>query len=256
MKLVSDNILASSKDRQNIKENEPKVLKNIYEKFKLKNFPFRIEVYDNSHLSGTNAIGAMVVYQNFEFSKNHYKKFNAKTKSDRIFDDYKMMAEMIERRFNFSEEWKRELPNLIIIDGGKGQLNTVDRILKDKKLLNIDLLSISKGKNRKSSEDKIHSLTQRITLNNNEKEFYFIQKLRDEAHRFAVSSHKAKRTKKMKSSTFDQIPGIGKKTKYNLLNYFGTIENIQCASLVDLKKVKGIGSETAKRIYKEFNKIV
>ena len=158
MKLVSDNILASSKDRQNIKENEPKVLKSIYEKFKLKNFPFRIEIYDNSHLSGTDAIGTMIVYQNFEFSKNHYKKFNAKTKSDRIFDDYKMMAEMIERRFNFSEEWKKELPNLIIIDGGKGQLNTVNKILKEKKLFNIDLLSISKGKNRKSSEDKIHSI--------------------------------------------------------------------------------------------------
>ena len=137
MKLVSDNILASSKDRQNIKENEPKVLKSIYEKFKLKNFPFRIEIYDNSHLSGTDAIGTMIVYQNFEFSKNHYKKFNAKTKSDRIFDDYKMMAEMIERRFNFSEEWKKELPNLIIIDGGKGQLNTVNKILKKKNFLTL-----------------------------------------------------------------------------------------------------------------------
>ena len=256
IKLVSDNIAASSKDRQNIKENEPKVLKSIYEKFKLQNFPFRIEVYDNSHLSGTDAIGAMIVYQNFGFSKNLYKRFNAKTKSDRIFDDYKMMAEMIERRFNFSKEWKTELPNLIIIDGGKGQLNTINRILKEKKLFNIDLLSISKGKNRKSSEDKIHSITPNINLNNNEKEFYFIQKLRDEAHRFAVSSHKIKRSKKMKNSTFDQITGIGKKTKYNLLNYFGTIENIQSASLVDLKKVEGIGSETAKKIYKEFNKIV
>ena len=101
----------------------------------------------------------MIVYQNFEFSKNHYKKFNTKTKSDRIFDDYEMMAQMIERRFNFSEEWKNELPNLIIIDGGKGQLNTVNRILKKKKISNIDLLSISKGKNRRSSEDKIHSIT-------------------------------------------------------------------------------------------------
>ena len=256
MKLVGDNIQAASKDKQNIKDNEPKVLKSIYEKFKLKNFPFKIEVYDNSHLSGTDAIGAMIVYQNFEFSKNHYKKFNAKAKSDRIFDDYKMMAEMIERRFNFSEEWKKELPNLIIIDGGKGQLNTVKRILEEKKIFNIDLLSISKGKNRKSSEDKIHSTRQNINLNNNEKEFYFIQKLRDEAHRFAVSSHKAKRSKKMKSSSFDQITGVGKKTKYNLLNYFGTIENIQSASLTDLKKVEGIGSETAKKIYKEFNKIV
>jgi len=256
MKLVSDNTLASNKDRQNITNNQPKVLKNLYERFKLKNFPFKIEVYDNSHLSGTDAIGAMIVYQNFEFSKNHYKKFNAKTKSNRVFDDYKMMAEMIERRFNFSEEWKKELPNLIIIDGGRGQLNTVSKILKKKKLFNIDLLSISKGENRKPSEDKIHSLSQNIILNNNEKEFYFIQKLRDEAHRFAISSHKAKRSRKMKSSVFDQIIGIGKKTKYNLLNYFGTIENIQGASLADLKKVEGIGSETAKKIYKEFNKIV
>ena len=256
MKLVRDNIQASSKGNQNIKDNEPEVLKSIYEKFKLKNFPFRIEVYDNSHLSGTDAIGAMIVYQNFEFSKNHYKKFNTKTKSDRIFDDYEMMAQMIERRFNFSEEWKNELPNLIIIDGGKGQLNTVRRILKKKKISNIDLLSISKGKNRRSSEDKVHTIKQKINLNNNEKEFYFIQKLRDEAHRFAISSHKAKRSKKMKTSIFDQITGIGKKTKYNLLNYFGTIENIQSASLTDLKKVEGIGSETAKKIYKEFNKIV
>ena len=256
MKLVSDNTLASNKDRQNITNNEPKVLKNLYERFKLKNFPFKIEVYDNSHLSGTDAIGAMIVYQNFEFSKNHYKKFNAKTKSNRVFDDYKMMAEMIERRFNFSEEWKKELPNLIIIDGGRGQLNTVSKILKKKKLFNIDLLSISKGENRKPSEDKIHSLSQNIILNNNEKEFYFIQKLRDEAHRFAISSHKAKRSRKMKSSVFDQIIGIGKKTKYNLLNYFGTIENIQSASLADLKKVEGVGRETAKKIYKEFNKIV
>ena len=93
-------------------------------------------------------------------------------------------------------------------------------------------------------------------MNNNEKEFYFIQKLRDEAHRFAVSSHKAKRSKKMKSSSFDQITGVGKKTKYNLLNYFGTIENIQSASLADLKKVEGVGPETAKKIYREFNKIV
>ena len=144
------------------------------------------------------------------------------------------------------------IPNLILIDGGKGQLNIVNKILTVKKLCNIDLLSISKGKNRKSSEDKIHSIDQNIYLNNNEKEFYFIQKLRDEAHRFAVSSHKVKRTRKMKNSAFDQITGIGKKTKYNLLNYFGTIENIQSASLIDLKKVKGIGSETAKRIYKEF----
>ncbi len=256
MKLVSDNILASSKDRQNINNNEPIVLKNLHKKLKLKNFPFRIEVYDNSHLSGTDAIGAMVVYQNFGFSKNHYKKFNAKAKLGRIFDDYKMMAEMIERRFNFSEEWKKELPNLIIIDGGKGQLNIVNQILKEKKLLNIDLLSISKNKNRKPSEDKIHSLTQNINLSNNEKEFYFIQKLRDEAHRFAVSSHKVKRSSKIKNSTFDQIIGIGKKTKYNLLNYFGTIENIQSASINDLKKVKGVGSQTAEKIYKEFNKIV
>ena len=233
-----------------------KYLKVFTKNLNLKTFHSELKVYDNSHLSGTDAIGAMIVYQNFEFSKNHYKKFNAKTKSDRIFDDYKMMAEMIERRFNFSEEWKKELPNLIIIDGGKGQLNTVNKILTEKKLFNIDLLSISKGKNRKSSEDKIHSITQNINLNNNEKEFYFIQKLRDEAHRFAVSSHKIKRSKKMKNSTFDQITGIGKKTKYNLLNYFGTIENIQSASLVDLKKVEGIGSETAKKIYKEFNKIV
>ena len=99
--------MATDQDTQKINDNGPEVLNKLHKKFKLKNFPFKIEVYDNSHLSGTDAIGVMIVYQNFEFSKNHYKKFNAKTKSDRIFDDYKMMAEMIERRFNFSQEWKK-----------------------------------------------------------------------------------------------------------------------------------------------------
>jgi|TARA_B100000287_G_scaffold433411_1_gene495061 excinuclease ABC subunit C len=256
LKIVGENIKATNKDMFNKIDNNKKILNKLSKVLNLKNFPHKIEIYDNSHLNGTDPVGAMVVYQNFSFSKHLYRKFNIFSSKERINDDYFMLKQVIERRFNFSKKWKYELPNLIIIDGGKGQLNIVKNTIKKLNIHNIDIISISKGKKRMVLNDKVHSLNGEIKFNKNEKEFYFLQQLRDEAHRFAVSSHTKKRMKRIDNSIFNKIKGIGKKTRSNLLNFFGTIANIQSASLADLKKVEGIGVNTAKKIYNEFNKNV
>ena len=185
----------------------------------------------------------MIVYQNLNFAKNHYKKFNIKYKSGRVNDDYFMMKQVLQRRFDFSSEWKKDLPSLIIIDGGKGQLNIALKVLKE-------------GKNRNKDTEKVYLNNREINFKENDKELFLLQRLRDEAHRFAVSSQKVKRSMSYKYSLFDDIDGIGKKLKINLLSFFGSIDNIKSASLSDLKKTPGIGEQMAKKIYREFNKIV
>ncbi|MEC8265437.1 MAG: excinuclease ABC subunit UvrC [Pseudomonadota bacterium] len=249
--------------KENIKSNllnqsmgDQNTLKLIKKKLNLLNFPYKIEVYDNSHLNGTNPVGSMIVYQNLNFAKNHYKKFNIKNKSGRMNDDYYMMNQVLERRFDFTSEWKKDLPNLIIIDGGKGQLNVALKILKKKKIKNIDVISIAKGKNRNKDTEKVYLENEEINFKENDKELFLLQRLRDEAHRFAVASQKVRRNMSYKNSLFDNIDGIGKKLKINLLSFFGSIDNIKSASLSDLKKTPGVGENMAKKIYREFNKIV
>ena len=253
MNMVKENIKSNL---SNHRLNDQKTLKLIKKRLNLLNFPYRIEVYDNSHLNGTNPVGSMIVYQNLNFAKSFYKKFNIKNKSKRVNDDYFMMKQVLERRFDFSSEWKKDLPSLIIIDGGKGQLNIALGVLKEKKIYNIDVISIAKGKNRKKDTEKIYYLNGEINFKENDKELFLLQRLRDEAHRFAVASQKVRRDIGYKYSLFNDIDGIGKKLKTNLLSYFGSIDNIKSASLTDLKKTPGIGEQMAKKIYREFNKIV
>jgi excinuclease ABC subunit C len=222
----------------------------------LQNIPKRIEIYDNSHLSGTNPVGAMVVFENYSFSKKLYRKFNISSSGQRINDDYFMIEQVLRRRFNISTKWKEKFPQLIIIDGGKGHLNKVRNILKEKKIYNIDYISIAKGKNRNSGNETIYTKNKKIKFEKNDKELFFIQRLRDEAHRFAVKSTRLRHQKSFRNSIFDQIDGIGKKTRLILLSYFGSIDNIKTAGINDLKKIPKIGIKTAKKIYKEFNKNV
>ena len=147
LRIVGENIKATNKDMFNKIDNNKKILNKLSKILNLKSFPHKIEIYDNSHLNGTDPVGAMVVYQNFSFSKNLYRKFNIFSSKERINDDYFMLKQVIERRFNFSKKWKYELPNLIIIDGGKGQLNIVKNTIKKLNIHNIDIISISKEKN-------------------------------------------------------------------------------------------------------------
>ena len=166
-----------------------------------------------------------------------------------------MMEHVLQRRFNFSSEWKKDLPSLIIIDGGKGQLNIALRVLEKKKIYNVDVISIAKGKNRRKDTEKIFNASGEIKFKENEKELFLLQRLRDEAHRFLVASQKVRRNIGYKHSLFDDIDGIGKKLKTNLLSYFGSIDNIKSASLSDLKKHLESENKWQKNL-QEFNKIV
>ena len=256
LKMVEENVDASFEKRKKEKFKTNELLNSIKLKFTLKNIPKRIEIYDNSHLSGSNPTGAMVVFENGAFVKNSYRKFNIVCKNNITNDDYFMMDQVMNRRFKNFDGWKKKLPQLILIDGGLGQLNIVKKILAEKKISNIDVLGIAKGKNRNAGDEKILKFDKEFKLNKNDEVLFFFQRLRDEAHRFAVQSTKAKHHKSFKNSLFDEITGIGKKTKNLLLSYFGTIDNIKTAGEEDLKKVPGIGIKTAAKIYKEFNKNV
>ncbi len=256
LKMVEENVDASFEKRKKEKFKADALLNSIKSRFTLKNIPKRIEIYDNSHLSGSNPTGAMVVFENGVFVKNSYRKFNIVCENNITNDDYFMMDQVINRRFKNFDGWKKKLPQLILIDGGLGQLNIVKKILAEKKITNIDILGIAKGKNRNAGDEKILKFDKEFKLNKNDEVLFFFQRLRDEAHRFAVQSTKAKHRQSFKNSLFDEITGIGKKTKNLLLSYFGTIDNIKTAGEEDLKKVPGIGIKTAARIYKEFNKNV
>ncbi len=256
LKMVEENVDATLKKEiyNRIKTNS--ILKAVKNKLRLKNIPKRIEIYDNSHLSGTNPLGVMVVFQNGVFLKNSYRKFNIICQNQKTSDDYLMMAQVISRRFKMSSSWKQELPQLIIVDGGKGQLNVVKNVLDEKKIYNIDLIGIAKGRKRNAGDETIYKHDKIMKLDKIDKVLFFLQRLRDEAHRFAIQSTKAKHQKSFKNSIFDKINGIGKKTKLILLSYFGSIDNIKTAGVDDLKKVPNIGSKTAEKIYNEFNKNV
>ena len=198
----------------------------------------------------------MIVYNNDKFERESYRKFNIRVKNDNTHDDYFMMEQVINRRFNLDDEvknWKYATPDLLIIDGGRGHFNSVKKILNKKNLNNIDLISIAKGKNRNAGNEKIFLSEKMLKLDKNDKILFFLQRLRDEAHRFVINSQKVRRKKIMKNSVFDVIPGIGTKVKKNLLSHFGSIDNIKTAGIKDLENTPGIGKLTAKKIYEEFN---
>jgi excinuclease ABC subunit C len=145
---------------------------------------------------------------------------------------------------------------LIIIDGGRGHLNTVKKILEKLKINDLDIIAISKGVNRNKGDESIHTNEKSIKFDKRSENLFFLQRLRDEAHRFAISSTKLRHTKSLKTSVFDKIEGLGTKTKSNLLSYFGSIDNIKTASIGDLKKVPNIGTKMARKLYYEFNRNV
>ena len=256
MKIVENNVDVVLNKRVSAKEKEKSILNEIKTILSLNKNPNRIEVYDNSHLNGTNPTGAMVTYEDLLFQKNSYRKFNIKTSKERVNDDYYMMRQVFERRFKFDKEWKRKIPDLIIIDGGRGHLNIVKKVLENFKINDLDIIAISKGVNRNNGDETIHTNEKSINFDKRSQNLFFLQRLRDEAHRFAVSSTKSRHEKSLKNSIFDKIEGLGKKTKSNLLSYFGSIDNIKTASIGDLKKVPNIGTKMAKKLYYEFNRNV
>lgn len=233
------------------------LLLQLKDLLKIDHIPNRIEIYDNSHISGTNAVGAMVFASENGFVKNNYRKFNIKLQELQKKDDTNFLKQVFNRRFKDFEKQKVEnLPNLIIIDGGKGQLSSVKEIFAQKNI-KIPFLCMSKGAGRNAGLEDFHIISDDIyyhfNLPKNSAISYYLQNLRDEAHRFAIGSHIAKRKKSMFKSQLDEIPNIGAARKKLLLNHFGDLNAIKEASLEDLTRVKNLGDKIAKKIFNYFS---
>ena len=252
------------------------ILKELTKTLYLDKPPIRIEIYDNSHFSGSNMIGVMVVASNTGFIKNQYRKFNIRNDINnfKAGDDYGMMEEVFTRRFNKLREDSKNInfpkPDLIIIDGGKGQVSVACKVLKELNIKDITVIGVSKGKQRNAGNEKIHlaplkaylpnsnkniNFRNPIILDKNDPILYYIQRLRDEAHRFAISSQRNKQKSLIKKSVLSEIPSIGAKRKKILLMHFGSIKQISEASLNELNKISGISLNSAKEIYSFFQSV-
>lgn len=233
------------------------VLQQLAERFGLMGPPRRIEIYDNSHISGTNAIGAMVVAGPDGFMKNSYRKFNIKNTELTPGDDYGMMREVFSRRFKRSlahDLDQDSMPDFIIVDGGKGQLRAVMETLFDQGVMDIPVVAIAKGPERIVGEERFFMPDRdEFRLDKKDPVFYYIQTLRDEAHRFAVGSHRMRRSKTFKKSLLDDISGIGPKRKQALLRHFGSAVGVSRAGVADLLEVEGISEALAQQIYDHFH---
>jgi len=236
-----------------------KLLDGVAQLFDLDAPPKRIEVYDNSHISGTNALGAMIVSGEEGFEKNAYRKFNIKNPQTAPGDDYAMMREVLTRRLSraLKEDPDREgasWPDLILIDGGPGQLSVAMEVLDELGIPDQPIAAIAKGPDRDAGRERFHVPGRTpFTLPLQDPVLYFMQRLRDEAHRFAIGSHRARRGKDIARSLIDEIPGIGAKRKRALLNHFGSAASVARAGLSDLEAVDGISRTVAQRIYDHFN---
>ena len=231
------------------------LIESLASKFKINDNIDLIEVYDNSHIQGTDSVGALICFGRDGFIKKRYRKFNIKNEKVHN-DDYGMMKEVLFRRFSKAVKEKSgslSLPELVIIDGGKGQYSVSREILNGLGLHDLPILAVAKGKNRNAGEEKIFYRGKEHKLQKNDPLLFFIQRLRDEAHRFAISTHRAKRKKGISKSLLDQITGIGKQRKRALLNHFGSARSVESASLEDLKSVEGIEENIAKKIYDYFH---
>jgi excinuclease ABC subunit C len=230
--------------------------------------PKRIEVYDNSHIQGTNAVGAMIVAGPDGFIKNQYRKFNIKSEGLTPGDDYAMMREVLERRFKrllkpadddaakvkADDDSFPQWPDLVIIDGGRGQLNAAKEIFDGLGLTKVSLLAVAKGPDRDAGRETLFMPgREAIKLEPRDPVLYFIQRLRDEAHRFVIGSHRKLRKKDIREAGLQEIPGIGPSRKRALLHHFGTLKEIERASIADLGKVPGVSAESARKIFEFFH---
>jgi excinuclease ABC subunit C len=236
-----------------------KILREMADTFELPDVPKRIEVYDNSHIMGTNATGAMIVAGPEGYRKNSYRKFNIKRPETQPGDDLAMMREMLQRRFARLEKEDPdrqggEWPDLLLIDGGKGQLSAVCEVMEEEGVHDVPVVAVSKGPDRNAGRETFHLPGGReITLPPSSALLFYLQRLRDEAHRFAIGTHRAKRAKSLTTSTLDEVPGIGPNRKRALLMHFGTARAVKGAALEDLEKAPGISKAMARQLYDYFH---
>lgn len=236
-----------------------KLLQGLAEAFDLDAPPQRIEVYDNSHIQGTNAVGGMIVAGPEGFLKSQYRKFNIRSEAGANSDDFGMMKEVLTRRFErlLKEDPERKTdmwPDLLLIDGGAGQVSAVAEIMSELGVEDIAMVGVAKGIDRDAGKEEFHRPGERpFALQRNDPVLYFIQRLRDEAHRWAIGAHRAKRAKAVSVTPLDDIPGIGATRKRALLQHFGSAKAVARAGLSDLQAVDGISEAMAKTIADYFS---
>lgn len=242
--------------------SQARLLLAVAEAFDLPEPPKRIEVYDNSHIQGTLAVGCMIVAGPEGFEKSHYRKFNIKSQDITPGDDYGMMREVLTRRFTRlakaesmdapSKDGVR--PDLVLIDGGRGQLNVAIEVVKELGLEDIPLVGIAKGEDRNAGRERFFLPQQEgRMLEPGTALLYYLQRLRDEAHRFAIGTHRARRSKAIGETGLEDVPGIGGARKRALLAYFGSAVSVKRAGAADLEKVPGISRAIAQRIHDYFH---
>ena len=235
------------------------ILARLAELFDLDESPERIEVYDNSHISGANPVGAMIVAGPEGFMKGQYRKFNMKSEDLAPGDDYAMMREMLTRRFSKLAKERAEVtgwaaPDLVLIDGGPGQLGAAYAVLDELGLSDITVAAVAKGPDRNAGRERIYLRGKEpLLLEPRDPVLYCLQTLRDEAHRFAIGAHRAKRKKAITASPLDEVPGIGPRRKRALLQHFGSAKAVSRAGMADLEAVDGISAQMARTIYDYFH---
>ena len=238
---------------------QAKLLKGLAEAFDLEAPPKRIEAYDNSHIQGAHAVGAMIVAGPDGFDKNQYRKFNIKGEDLTPGDDFGMMKEVLTRRFQrlLKEDPERAQgtwPDLLLIDGGAGQVSAVQEIMDNLGVADIPMIGVAKGEDRDAGKEEFHRTGKPVmALRHNDPVLYFIQRMRDEVHRFAIGTHRAKRSKAIGATLLDSIPGVGATRKRALLAHFGSAKAVSRANLADLKAVNGVSANMAQTIYDYFH---
>ncbi len=256
---VINQAIKNAKDSLNRKlhetQNNRELFESVVAKFNLETNINLIEVYDNSHIQGTNSVGALISYGDEGFIKKRYRKFNIKMKKNEQ-DDYGMMKEVLTRRFKKAVQEKEghlSFPDLIFVDGGKGQYSVARETLNELGLHDIPLIAIAKGKFRNSGNETFFHNGKEYKFSKNDPALFFLQRIRDESHRFAISAHRARRKKGISKSLLDQIEGIGSIRKRALLNHFGSARAVESASLDEIKSVEGVEEKVAKKIYNFFH---
>ena len=238
--------------------SQRRLLSGVAEAFGLDSAPERIEVFDNSHLQGTNQLGGMIVAGPDGFMKNQYRKFNIKDETTQPGDDYAMMREVFTRRYGrLAREENRgstAWPDLVLVDGGRGQLNIAHEVMVELGLEDVPLVGIAKGPDRDAGRERFFMMNKSdFMMPPNSPVLYYLQRLRDEAHRFAIGGHRARRSADIRKNPLDGIDGIGASRKRALLHHFGSGRAVGRASLSELEKVEGISAKMAQRIYNHFN---
>ncbi len=256
---VINQAISNAKESLNRKlyesQNNRDLFDAISKKFNLETNVNLVEVYDNSHIQGTNSVGALITYGDEGFIKKRYRKFNIKIQKN-AQDDYGMMKEVLNRRFKRAVQEKDNyltLPDLVLIDGGKGQYSVAREAMNELGLHEIPIVAIAKGKQRNSGNETFFHNGKEFKFEKNDPTLFFLQRIRDESHRFAISAHRAKRKKGISKSLLDQIEGIGAVRKRSLLNHFGSARAVESASLDEIKSVEGVEEKVAKKIYNFFH---